>query len=112
MIAIYEVGGHVRDSLLGTPSKDIDYAVEAESFTAMVEHLQSQGFQIFMSAPEFFTVRAKFPKGYDRVPADFVLCRRDLHKLLIGCSPQVGFISNPVNYQQLSNSVRPPVEIG
>ena len=29
MIKLYEVGGHVRDSLLGVDSKDIDMAVTA-----------------------------------------------------------------------------------
>jgi tRNA nucleotidyltransferase (CCA-adding enzyme) len=71
----YLVGGAVRDQLLGVPSKDLDYAVEAESFEAMVEDIQSRGGEIFLAKPEFLTVRAKIP-GH-KVAADYVLCRTE-----------------------------------
>lgn len=75
------VGGFLRDRELGIKSKDVDFAVEASSFDAMVERLEADGFEIFISNPEFVTVRAKVPKGnplekHTRV-ADFVLCRKD-----------------------------------
>jgi len=75
----YEVGGCVRDELLGLESKDIDYAVEAPSFEAMHEALDLAGFSIFLSTPEHFTVRARFPRGHEKNPltADFVLCRKE-----------------------------------
>lgn len=78
-IRIFEVGGCVRDELLGVPSKDIDFAVEAPSFSAMKEHFQVQGFKVFLENPEFLTVRAKFPQSHPRagLVADFVLCRQE-----------------------------------
>ena len=71
-IQVYKVGGAVRDQFLGVKSKDIDYAVEAPSFEAMQDFISAQG-KIFLSKPEFFTIRAKV-NGED---ADFVLCRRE-----------------------------------
>lgn len=75
----FEVGGCVRDALLGVQSKDIDFAVEAPSFQAMKEFFTAQGFQIFLETPEHQTLRAKFPKGHpnEGMVADFVLCRKE-----------------------------------
>lgn len=78
----YEVGGAVRDELLGITSKDVDFAVEAVSFEAMVQDLEKRGFKIFQSKPEFFTVRAQVPPTQSKLfqrskVADFVLCRKD-----------------------------------
>lgn len=74
MAKFYKVGGSVRDSLLGKPSKDIDYAVEAPSFTDMRNAILDREGEIFLEKPEYLTIRA-------RVPAlgacDFVLCRKD-----------------------------------
>lgn len=72
---MYEVGGCVRDSLLGIPSKDIDYAVEAESYSEMRRELKEQKFKIFLETPQFLTIRAKFPDS--KLVADFVLCRKE-----------------------------------
>lgn len=92
-VKMFEVGGCVRDELLGVRSKDIDFAVEAESFAAMRAFLLSHGFTVFLETPEFLTIRARFPKRWDhgmprfgpfenpseaaKVTADFVLCRKD-----------------------------------
>ncbi len=88
----YEVGGAVRDSLLGVESKDVDFAVEftqtdiwsnpgVDPFGVMVADLQFQGFEIFKNKPEFLTITAKVPKDHPLATrttvADFVLCRRD-----------------------------------
>lgn len=78
----YEVGGAVRDSLMGVESKDVDFAVEAESFQAMEESLKLRGFHIFLSTPKYFTVRARVPVTLSPLfrttkVADFVLCRKD-----------------------------------
>jgi tRNA nucleotidyltransferase (CCA-adding enzyme) len=73
MIKIYKVGGCVRDATLGVRSKDIDCAVEAPSFAAMEAWIIAQGGEIFLSKPEFFTVRAKI----GREAMDFVLCRKE-----------------------------------
>jgi tRNA nucleotidyltransferase (CCA-adding enzyme) len=86
---MYEVGGCVRDEILGVPSKDIDFTVVMEKgdevlspdqFKAMVTYLKTVlGFKIFLETPEYLTVRAKFPKDHERsnLTADFVLARKE-----------------------------------
>jgi tRNA nucleotidyltransferase/poly(A) polymerase len=97
---IYEVGGCVRDEILGVKSKDIDFTVVLDSveaagmrepFRVMRDELNRQGFKIFLETPEFLTIRAQFPKEYiaavrnsDILPyigknltADFVLARKE-----------------------------------
>ena len=59
----WEVGGCVRDQMMGKPSNDVDFAVEAKSFSRMRETLVHQGFEIFIENPEFTTIRAKVPMG-------------------------------------------------
>jgi tRNA nucleotidyltransferase (CCA-adding enzyme) len=73
-IKFWKVGGCVRDTFLGVPSKDVDFAVEAESFNAMKAAIWARGGKIFLETPEFFTIRAKVP---ELGAADFVLCRKD-----------------------------------
>jgi tRNA nucleotidyltransferase (CCA-adding enzyme) len=86
----YEVGGCVRDELLGVKSKDIDFTVVLEPvagdpFRAMVNRLKMMGFEVFLESPEFLTVRAKFPKTGSLsarperggMTADFVLARKE-----------------------------------
>lgn len=90
LFTFYEVGGCVRDSLLGLKSKDVDFSVVprvgafpdvTSAYNALVRDLQEQGFRIFLETPEFQTVRAQVPKGHplrQRVKdADFVLARED-----------------------------------
>lgn len=72
-VKLYRVGGFVRDELLGVRSKDLDFAVEAPSYEAMVEWVRNHG-EIYLESPQFWTVRAHV-KG--KLPADFVLCRKD-----------------------------------
>ena len=74
MIKTFLIGGAVRDSLLGIESQDKDFAVEAPSFAAMENHIRSMGGEIFLSKPEFLTIRARVP---NLGAADFVLCRKD-----------------------------------
>lgn len=73
-IRLFEVGGAVRDRFLGIQSKDIDIAVEAESWEEMREFVKKNTASIFQERPQFFTIRAM---DKDRVPKDFVLCRKD-----------------------------------
>lgn len=87
---IYFVGGCVRDKLLGIKSNDIDFTFVVndlglnlnprEGFLIMCEYLQKNDFKIFLSTPEMFTIRAKFPKNhkFEGLVADFVLARKEI----------------------------------
>ena len=74
MAKFYKVGGAVRDELLGVPVKDIDFAVEAPSYSAMKQAILDRDGKVFLETPQFFTIRAKVPK---LGASDFVLCRKD-----------------------------------
>jgi tRNA nucleotidyltransferase/poly(A) polymerase len=87
----YEVGGCVRDELLGLKSKDIDYvAVPDEGlletityadtmFSILETYLRNKGFEIFLITPDCFTIRAKFPKDHKyQGIADFVMARKEV----------------------------------
>lgn len=91
MFKFYEVGGKVRDEILGLKSKDVDYvAVPSDGllidvssahdmFDILETYLKEEGFEIFLSTPDCFTIRAKFPKDhkYSGV-ADFVMARKEI----------------------------------
>jgi poly(A) polymerase len=87
MPQLFKVGGCVRDRMLGLNSKDIDFtfvpddqtvSVE-EGFKIMVQWLTDHSFEIFLSTPECFTIRAKFPKNHKNagLVADFVMARKE-----------------------------------
>lgn len=88
MPQIFEVGGCVRDRLLGVHSKDIDFTfvlddltkTPEQGFNEMLEFMRSNGFKIFQTAEKNFTVRAKFPKDHKwaGLDADFVMARKEL----------------------------------
>lgn len=85
---IFLVGGYVRDKILGIPSKDIDYTFVLDNldqtveqgFEEMTRYMINLGFEIFLSTPECFTIRAKFPKGSknEKLVADFVMARKEI----------------------------------
>lgn len=84
---LFEVGGHVRDGILGFESKDIDYTVvmegdwgdPIEAFDQMVMKLKDDGFKVFLETPDCFTVRAMFPEDHEHSGvADFVMARKEL----------------------------------
>lgn len=91
MFKFYEVGGKVRDEILGLQSKDVDYvAVPDEKlllthysapdmFAVLENYLKEEGFEIFLVTGDCFTIRAKFPKNhkYEGV-ADFVMARKEI----------------------------------
>jgi len=87
----YEVGGCVRDEILGLKSKDIDYvAVPSDGllkdvtsahdmFGILESYLEEEGFELFLVTPDCFTIRAKFPKGHKyQGVADFVMARKEV----------------------------------
>jgi tRNA nucleotidyltransferase/poly(A) polymerase len=88
MPKIYKVGGCVRDALLGVPTKDIDFVfilddlnkTVQEGFQDMKLWMENEGFTIFQSVPEMYTIRAKFPKGhkFEGLDADFVMARKEI----------------------------------
>ena len=91
MFKFYEVGGKIRDEILGLQSKDVDYvAVPSESllekyksahemFVILETYLTNEKFEIFLSTPDCFTVRAKFPKDHKyQGVADFVMARKEI----------------------------------
>jgi tRNA nucleotidyltransferase/poly(A) polymerase len=88
MPRIYKVGGCVRDRLLGIESKDIDFTFVVDDvkmsvddgFVSMYKYLSDEGFTIFLSTPECFTIRAKFPMNHpnEGMVADFVLARKEV----------------------------------
>lgn len=91
MFKFYEVGGKIRDEILGLQSKDVDYvAVPSESllekyksahemFVVLETFLLNEKFEIFLSTPDCFTVRAKFPKDHKyQGVADFVMARKEI----------------------------------
>lgn len=85
---LFLVGGCVRDKFLGIDSKDIDFAFVLDDISQTVEQgfeqmtawMIERGFQIFLSTPEMFTIRAKFPKGdkNEGMVADFVMARKEV----------------------------------
>jgi tRNA nucleotidyltransferase/poly(A) polymerase len=88
MPKIFKVGGSVRDELLGVKSKDIDFTfvldnldrTVEEGFDIMTKWLEHKEFTIFLSTPDCFTIRAKFPKGSENenLVADFVMARKEV----------------------------------
>lgn len=90
MFTFYEVGGKVRDELLGLKSKDIDYTAVPDHphvdksvdswFSRLSGFLREQGYDIFLETPDCYTIRAKFPLGHkhEGTVADFVLARKEI----------------------------------
>lgn len=88
MPKIFKVGGCVRDGLLGVKTKDIDFTfvlddlnkTVEEGFKEMEQWMIDQGFTIFLSVPEMFTIRAKFPSDhkFTKLDADFVMARKEV----------------------------------
>jgi tRNA nucleotidyltransferase/poly(A) polymerase len=87
----YEVGGRVRDEILGLESKDIDYVAVPNAdlindvdsantmFNILEEYLRGESFEIFLTTPDCFTIRAKFPVGHKHQGvADFVMARKEV----------------------------------
>lgn len=88
MPKIFKVGGCVRDGLLGVKTKDIDFTfvlddlnkTVEQGFQEMEQWMTDRGFTIFLSVPEMFTIRAKFPVDHKfaKLDADFVMARKEI----------------------------------
>ena len=73
-IKLYQVGGSVRDEILGLPvNHDIDFAVEADSWETMLDWAEDRMDKIWLLKPEYLTIRGRI----DGIDTDFVLCRKD-----------------------------------
>jgi len=84
----YEVGGAVRDELMGQQSKDIDYVAITDLdrltkgttiedvWNLFVQDIKLRGFEIYLITPRVYTIRAKMPAG--AITADFVLARKEV----------------------------------
>ena len=82
-LTFFEVGGCIRDEILGIKSKDVDFTVVgAESFDGMVAELEAMGFEIMTTKLETLTAVCKVPAtmpdllARTRV-ADFVMARKE-----------------------------------
>ena len=71
---IYQVGGSVRDQLIGVPHYDIDYVMETD-YNSMKKYLIEKGYTIYIEKPEFLVIKAKDPKT--NVTVDFTVCRTE-----------------------------------
>jgi tRNA nucleotidyltransferase/poly(A) polymerase len=88
MPKLFKVGGCVRDRILGVKTKDIDFVfvldnldkTVEEGFQEMKSWMENEGFTIFLSVPEMFTIRAKFPSDHKfaKLDADFVMARKEV----------------------------------
>jgi tRNA nucleotidyltransferase/poly(A) polymerase len=91
MFKFYEVGGKVRDEILGLQSKDVDYVAVPEDdliktvssahtmFNVLSGYLKQEGFEVFLETPDCFTIRAKFPADHKHSGvADFVMARKEI----------------------------------
>jgi len=91
MFTFFEVGGKVRDEILGLKSKDVDYVAvpnefllrdyteASDMFQVLNDYLTAEKFEIFLVTPDCYTIRARFPKEhkYEGV-ADFVMARKEV----------------------------------
>jgi tRNA nucleotidyltransferase/poly(A) polymerase len=88
---MYEVGGKVRDEILGLKSKDVDfvavpnemllrdYTEASDMFQVLSDYLTAEKFEIFLETPSCFTIRARFPEGHKyQGVADFVMARKEV----------------------------------
>jgi tRNA nucleotidyltransferase/poly(A) polymerase len=85
---IFEVGGCVRDEMLGVSSNDIDFTFVpdsslsgvSEGWMEMKGYLIDKGYKIFLETEDCFTIRAKFPSDHVNrgLVADFVMARKEV----------------------------------
>lgn len=72
-IQLFEVGGSIRDEIMGLPSGDRDFcAVSPRGWDSLVSW-SNKKMKVFKVVPEFFTIRGNL--GNDVI--DIVMCRKD-----------------------------------
>lgn len=76
-IKLYQVGGSVRDALLGLPHHDIDYVMVCPSFESMKEYLLQNNYEIFVEKPEYGCIKARQKGQKKQKTCDFVMSRKD-----------------------------------
>jgi len=108
-IKLYEVGGKVRDELMGKSSNDVDYVIVGSTIDEVKEYLNQNGFITYAFKPECNTFRCKFSKFHPVYPnllADFTvvfgdleddLKRRDFTINAIAKDVETGEIIDPLN---------------
>lgn len=73
-IRIFEVGGSLRNELLGRPAKDRDFAVLAPDYQTMQQYLLDNRCTFYQERPQYVSIRARHP---DLGAVDFTLARRE-----------------------------------
>ena len=74
-IRLFEVGGSIRDELMGIDNPpDRDFCAEAPSWEALENWCFEKMKKVFLVTPEFFTIRGMMPNG---TAIDVVMCRKD-----------------------------------
>lgn len=74
-IKIFEVGGSIRNELLGLKPNDRDFTVLAPNYEAMKQHLLERGATIYQERPQYVNIKAKFPM--EKGSVDFTLARKE-----------------------------------
>ena len=73
-IRIFEVGGSIRNELLGKSAKDRDFTVIAPDYDTMRQYLLDKGATFYQERPQYVSIRAKLsPLG----SVDFTLARKE-----------------------------------
>ena len=73
-IRIFEVGGSIRNELMGKSANDRDFAVIAPDYDTMRKYLLDKGATFYQERPQYVSIRAKLsPLG----AVDFTLARKE-----------------------------------
>jgi tRNA nucleotidyltransferase (CCA-adding enzyme) len=73
-IRIFEVGGSIRNELMGLKPKDRDFSVIAPDYESMRKYLIDNHAEIYQERPQFVSIKAKLPP---LGAVDFTLARKE-----------------------------------
>ncbi len=76
-VKVYEVGGGIRDVLMGIKPHDLDFSVAGCDFTQLYEMIDESGGKILRANEQYMSLKAKLPGHENEVPYDFTVCRWD-----------------------------------